>query len=187
MRVLAIGGSASVGKTTLAADLVRRMDRSHVLHVDDALPAVEAAKGPSFMDSPNVWRRPPELLRDDLVEWTAHLHSHVDDRVSDLVRRGGGVVEGEGIDPRIARTWDPAVIRVVYVVEPDPRVLYRTFAERTTGHRFLALSSAERDGVVEMNRLYGEWLRAAADAHGQPWVTSRPWTSLPERVLQKLR
>jgi hypothetical protein len=65
--------------------------------------------------------------------------------------------------------------------------IYRTFAERTTGHRFLALSSAERDGVVEMNRLYGEWLRAAADAHGQPWVTSRPWTSLPERVLQKLR
>jgi hypothetical protein len=185
MRVLAIGGSASVGKTTLAADLADRLGLSNVAHVDDVIPEFEADVRPSFLVStPSVWCRSADWLRDELVEWTARLHPHIECLVSDALGRGGGTIEGEGIGPRIARRWDGDVVRVVYVVETDPDVLYRTFAGRTTGARFLALSDTERRGVVEMNRRYGEWLRTAADAHGQPLVSSQPWTTLPERTLE---
>lgn len=70
-------------------------------------------------------------------------------------------------------------------IEADPEVLHGTFARRSSGFR--ALSAEERDGVVEMNRRYGLWLRSIADAHGQPWVASRPWPTLCERVLQAIR
>lgn len=186
--IVAIGGSASVGKTRLAATLLTRLGLSEAMHVDDLVPAVEAIEGPSFISStPKVWRRPAGWLCAELVRWTARLHPHIDGLVADLVARGGGVIEGEGIDPRVAKNWAPDVVRVVYVIETDPGVLYGTFAGRSSGSRFLALEPAERDGVVEMNRRYGHWLREAADAHEHPWVSSQPWETLPERTLEALR
>lgn len=186
--IVAIGGSASVGKTTLAAALLALLGLSEVVHVDDVVPTVEAAEGPSFISStPGVWMRPADWLCAELVRWTARLHPHIHRLVGDVVACGGGVIEGEGIDPRVARMWDPDVARVVYVIETDPGVLYGTFAGRTSGSRFLALEPAERDGVVEMNRRYGRWLREAAEAHQHPWVSSQPWETLPERTLAALR
>jgi hypothetical protein len=41
----------------------------------------------------------------------------------------------------------------------------------------------EQDAVVEMNRLYGEWLRSAAVEVGEPWVPAQPWETLPERIV----
>jgi hypothetical protein len=40
--------------------------------------------------------------------------------------------------------------------------------------------------VVEMNLRYGQWLRDAAEDEQQPWVSSQPWTTLPDRVLDAL-
>jgi hypothetical protein len=185
--IVAIGGSASVGKTTLAATLLARLALSEVAHVDDVVPAVEAVEGPNFIAStPCVWTRPADWLCDELIRWTARLHPRIDGLVAELGDRCGGVVEGEGIDPRVAQPWDPRFVRVVYVIETDPGVLYRTFAGRTSGARFLALSPEERDRVVEMNRRYGLWLREAAETQHQPWVSSQPWTTLPERALEAL-
>jgi hypothetical protein len=185
--IVAIGGSASVGKTTLGAVLAARLGLGDAVHVDDVLPAVEASDGPNFIASiPGVWTRPADWLCAELVRWTARLHPYIDRLVADLVSRGGGLIEGQGIDPRAAGSWDPAAVRVVYVIETDPGVLDRTFAGRASAHRYLALGPAERRAVVEMNRRYGLWLREAADTHQQPWVASQPWESLPERVMEAL-
>jgi uridine kinase len=46
--VIAIGGGASTGKTTLAASLAVRLGLSPIAHVDDLVPSLEAAQGPNF-------------------------------------------------------------------------------------------------------------------------------------------
>lgn len=79
--------------------------------------------------------------------------------------------------------WDGLFVQAVYVVEDDPDRLHETFSRRSSASRFLALSPAEQRGVVAMNVDYGAWLRAEAEARGQPWVTSWPWATLPERLL----
>jgi hypothetical protein len=185
--VVAIGGSASVGKTTLAAVLAARLGLTEVVHVDDVVAVLVADEGPSFIAStPGVWTRPADWLCEELVRWTARLHPHIDGLVTDLLNRGGGVIEGEGIDPRVSGSWDPELVRVVYVIETDPGVLYRTFAARSSGPRFLALPAHERARVVQMNRRYGRWLRTTAETHKQTWVRSQPWATLPERVSEAL-
>lgn len=178
--ILAIGGSASVGKTTLAATLAARLDVHEIVHVDDLVPAVERDEGPSFLAAAGVWRRPPDWLRDQLVAWTERLHPHIDRAIRPLVH---AIVEGEGIDHRLACRWPPDEVRVVYVIETDADALHRTFASRASADRYLALSDSERHAVVEMNRRYGLWLRAAAETNGQPWVPSQPWSTLADRVL----
>lgn len=183
--LLAIGGSASVGKTTLAAALANELGRAAVAHVDDLVPDLEADEGPSFITAtPGVWRRSADWLRDQLVDWTARLHPRVDHVMAELLDHGGGIIEGEGIDPRLVRSWNVDVVKSVYVIETDPDVLHRTFTGRSSDYR--ALSAAERHGVVEMNRRYGLWLRSIADAHGQPWVPSQPWSTLCERTLASI-
>jgi hypothetical protein len=178
--VIAIGGGASTGKTTLAAALAARLGMTDVAHVDDLGPALEAEQGPNFIaTTPGVWRRPPEWLCDQLVQWTAGLHPHIEHAAGALGH--GGIIEGEGIDPRLTRAW-----RVVYVIETDAARLHDTFATRPGGHRFRALAPAEQRGVVAMNRRYGLWLRDTAEAAGQPWIPSHPWSTAVDRALAAL-
>jgi hypothetical protein len=73
------------------------------------------------------------------------------------------------------------------LVELDANSLHTTFLARPSGTRFAQLPENEQWAVVEMNRLYGEWLCIHAEAAGEPWVTSRPWHSLVDRSLDALR
>ena len=178
MVVVAIGGSASVGKTTLSAAL----DFERVVHVDDL-------RGPSFIDTtPNVWRRPAMWLRDSLIAETAAGHHAIATEIEAMLVAGAdGVIEGEGVEPRLCRRWPSTIVRPVYVIEDDADILHATFARRSSGARFLSLRRAEQTAVVEMNRLYGAWLRDEAEASGQAWIPSRPWASLAGRLRSVTR
>ena len=177
MVVVAIGGSASVGKTTLAMHLSRRLGLDHVVHVDDL-------RGPSFIDStPDVWSKPAARLREALVSETEQVHGAVAAAIDALLAaRASGVIEGEGIEPRLLQRWPATLVRPVYVIEDDTELLHETFSRRLPA-RFLALTRAEQDAVVEMNRSYGAWLRAEAESRAQAWVPSQPWPTLADRVL----
>jgi hypothetical protein len=177
MVVVAIGGSASVGKSTLAMQLSRHLSVDRVVHVDDF-------RGPSFIDStPNVWSRPADWLHDALIVETEQVHAVIATEIEALLAASAtGLIEGEGVEPRLAHRWAPELVRPVYVIEDDTRRLHETFARRQPA-RFLALSRAEQDAVVEMNRGYGAWLRAEAESRSQPWVPSQPWPTLAERAL----
>jgi 2-phosphoglycerate kinase len=48
MVVVVIGGSASMGKTTLAGGIAERLDLDRVVHVDDLTSRVAASAGRSF-------------------------------------------------------------------------------------------------------------------------------------------
>jgi hypothetical protein len=67
-------------------------------------------------------------------------------------------------------------------VEPEEAVLFQTLAGRSA--RFRALPQAHQRTVAATNWLYGCWLRRQAQQFGQPWVQSRPWATLPDRLIQ---
>lgn len=183
MQVVAIGGSASVGKTLAAAAVAHRLGIERVVHVDDLSEEIQRAGQPHVLDTiAQPWRQPPGYLVGELIAWTARLHPPILAVVDDLAVTGG-VIEGEGIDPRLTGRAAGNGVSTVYVIESDPGRLRVTFLSRPSRDRFMALSRDEQNAVVETNRLYGEWLRAAAIEAGEPWVPSQPWETLPERIL----
>jgi hypothetical protein len=182
--VVALGGSASAGKTTCAAELSRLLGLREVVHVDNLSRRLQRDTGPHFLDTLEApWRQPAPRLTAGLIDWTARLHPLIAGAAGRLAATGG-IIEGEGVDPRLAGTWGVAEVRTVYVIELDREALWDTFATRASGARFLALSPGEQATVVEMNRLYAAWLRDAAAAAGEPWVWSQPWETLPQRCAE---
>jgi hypothetical protein len=180
MLVVAIGGSASVGKTTASVRVADLLRLSDIVHVDDVSQQARADGERHFLNAlEHRWLEPAELLTQRLIEWTRRLHPRITAAVGSLPN--GGIVEGEGVDPRV--TW-PAFVSPVYVIETDANMLWQTFASRTSSARFLALTDAEQQAVVEMNRRYGAWLRTSAEARDQPWVPSQPLDTLPERIVE---
>lgn len=174
--IVLVGGSASTGKTTLSAALGQRLGIDDVVHLDDLRPDHPDVV---FLDrTPGIWTLPIPSLLDALLRACAAVHPVVDE----LVRtHEHAVIEGEGIDPAHVSTLGD--VRVGYVIETSAKALTRTFGERPSGPSFFALQSAERTGVVGMNKMYGEWLKAEAERHGQPWVPARPWDTLADRFI----
>ena len=185
MRILAIGGCASVGKTTVAGELAAALGAADVVHVDDLRAAHEASAGPSFDDAmPDVWNQPPSLLCASLIRSTRGLHQTIAVEVNNLVAAGrSGVVEGEGVEPALMQRWSGTRVGAVYIIEQGRRRLDAAFRRRSSASRYLALSPSEQSNVVEMNRLYATWLRAQAEEHGQAWVPAQPWATLADRVF----
>ena len=98
--VVLIGGSASVGKTTLAASLAGRLAGAEVVHVDEV--RRNHPDGMHHLDRPGVWDLEPSVLLKLLLEETASLG-----RPCSLIARvraagGPAIIGGEGIEPRPA-------------------------------------------------------------------------------------
>jgi hypothetical protein len=180
--VVLIGGSASVGKTSLADTLRRRQDISEVIHVDEIRRRLPAAL--HRLKAPGVWGNPPDRLLQLLLEETAAVRSDLIDITRDLVRRTkGAIVEGEGIEPDVLTAFnDEPEVRGIFVIETDSRALHTTFATRSSRSQFVALPPSQRSAVVEMNRRYGLHLRESAERHQLRWIASKPWTTLPDRA-----
>ena len=182
--VLLIGGGASAGKTTAALSIANEPGAGPVVHLDDVRRGHPRAV--RRLDGAGVWDNAPRDLLQLLLEETASLRAVLAQLVAGVRSDGTGtIVEGEGVEPEIVEALAPgAPVRGVYVIETDAVVLRRTFATRASAGRFLALSPGQQQAVVEMNRLYATWLRDEAAQRGQAWVESRPWATLPQRVLR---
>ncbi len=92
------------------------------------------------------------------------------------------ILEGEGVHPSLAQHHAIDLVRFAFVLEPDRAVLLETLISRSV--RFRSLPAAHQRTVAQANRLYGQWLRQQAQRYRQPWVESRPWSTLPDRLVQ---
>jgi hypothetical protein len=182
--ILLIGGGSSVGKTTAALSIAHGPDVEPVVHLDDV--RRENPRAVHRLDVAGVWDSAPSDLLQLLLEETASVRAVLAHLVGGMGSDGlGAIIEGEGVEPELVDTLGAdAPARFVYVIETDPVVLRRTLASRPSAGRFLALSPGQQQAVVEMNRLYATWLRDEAVRRSQAWVQSRPWATLPQRVLR---
>jgi hypothetical protein len=141
-----------------------------VVHVDDLSRQLQDGGCPHFLDTLDApWRQPTDSLVAALIAWTERLHPLIVEAAGRLAGPGG-VVEGEGIDPRIG--WGGIDVRAVYVIELDRPVLWGTFATRASGPRFRALTAAGT----------GHGCGTRRPRRGRPACGSRPWATLAGRA-----
>ena len=182
--ILLIGGSSSVGKTHLARLLSEKFGVQHFC-VDDLRKKINDPNLHLLDETESVWDLPAiELLARLFQEGSAleaPLYAVVD---SWLVTRKTNILEGEGVVPKLASRFTITnPVQAIFIVETNQHQLYQTLYQRSSA--FQNLTEPRRQRVAEMNSLYGQWLLSEAEQYRLPWVPSQPWSSLPDRVLEK--
>ncbi len=191
--MLLIGGSSGTGKTTLARAIGREVGAAWA-QVDDFRLVLQRITTPSQQPalhaflSGDVWRRPPEEVRDRFIA-VGEVVSHALEIVvaHHVATDAPLVLEGDGILPAMAALRIFAGldvgdrVRAVFLVEPDEQVILRAMLDRGRGvDRY---TEPEQRAQAHGSWLYGQWLRTQAGLRGLPVVEARPWATLADRVL----
>jgi 2-phosphoglycerate kinase len=200
--VLLIGGPSSVGKSSAAKRIARQVGADW-LQVDDLRLALQASgislpspddtrKLSFFVETPDVWRLPPERLRDGFVGVGEALSPAVAKVVTNhLALADPMVLEGDGLLPSLlahpeVRHWDTGdQLRAVFVAEPfEGMILANMLArERGTSGR----SPEELSVNARASWLFGQWLADEARRRHLPVVESQPLETLVDRILEASR
>ncbi len=178
--VLLIGGPSGIGKTTVAAQLARRLDVSWLM-VDDLRLAL-ARSGVPIPDSGAVmtFDAPGGLvtvggLLTPAVEVV--IENHVDQRYP-VVIEGDGILPSLFDRPSVRARATHGRIRAVFLHEPDADALHANFVARSRdGWR------ADLQAHARKNFLFGQWVKQDAEQRGLSCVAARPWDTLVERIL----
>ncbi len=195
-QALLIGGISGTGKSTVARQLARRFDipwlqvdlfRLAFQHSRATLPRGNEALY-LFWDRPDVWRLPPEQLRDGLIETGEAMSPALEIVTASQVDHAGPMVlEGDGILPSLR---DYPLLRervavgqvaLVFLVEPDEDILLGNMLARGRGME--ARPAAEHRTEAHAKWLFGQWLMIEAERYSLPVLTPQPWDTLGARVL----
>jgi len=184
MGVKLIAGPSNVGKSTVAASLVDG-GGGRILHVDD-LARRSSDRALAFERDPSVWSEPPDKLVQKLIGKGEALWPLIERWIYDAAQDGTPtIIEGEGPSPEhvvvLSREQD---VQPVFIIEPSSERLFGTLHQRS--RVFRELPPSHRSNVVEMNVLYGEWLRGECDRLDLPWLISQPWSTLRDRCAAAL-
>lgn len=185
-----IGGSSSVGKSTVAGRLAERF-AMEVVRVDELLHAVTDPDAFFPGDIPSIRSLTAEQLCQRLISKGNALEPVLHDIASRILQEGrSAVVEGEGIQPQLALHWrgDGRVLCVL-VIEEDAQRLAETLRVRISARKnptdpWGSEAESIQQKMGKVNALYGRWLRDEAGRYGTPWVPSQPWETLFERFLE---
>ena len=180
--VVLVGGSSSVGKTTLAQALATRVHGDR-LSVDDLRRSVDDARVRFFSETEDPWRLDPPTLCLVLRRAAEAMRPLLGRVVETALADGRGLVlEGEALDPRLAARYssDPRV-PALFVIELDSERLMQTFHRRSPS--LGRLPPAERATVARTCVLYAGWLKREGQRRGLPCLPSQPWATLTDRAI----
>jgi hypothetical protein len=193
--VLLIAGHSGAGKSTAAAELGRRFGLPW-LQVDDLRLVLQASAvtlpvGTDdlyfFVRTPDVWRLPPERLRDGLIAVGRALLPALEMVISHHLHRNRPlIIEGDGILPELATraTYhvQPSAGRVHAVVLIDPEWAGpggRAGDDEQQGEQARAIARAQAEAAWR----YGQWLAGEGERCNLPVLPARPWATLADRIV----
>jgi len=193
-QVLLIGGGGGTGKTELTETLSRDL-RTAAGQVDDFRLVMQHTTSPHerpslhyFVTTKDVWRESPERLCEHLINVATIVSEALRIVISHhAVTRHPYILEGDGLRPSIVARHvytDPetrGLVRAVFLFEHAEEQIRKNMLGR--GRAIDERTRIEQDTQVRVNWLYGQWIRATAAEHRLPVVSSRPWETLPQRVI----
>lgn len=132
------------------------------------------------------WYLSSQELCERLVRVTEQAERYLHSLVTEwLTHQKVGIIEGEKIHPRLVEQLAySSNTKGVFIIESNRKRLYQTLQQRSQSFR--ELGNVQRWQVVEMNRLYGLWLRSEAEQRDLAWVNSQPWESLTDRIVDQI-
>jgi 2-phosphoglycerate kinase len=193
--VLLIGGLSASGKTVAAKRFGLSLGVPW-MQVDDLRLAFQRAHAslPSgtdalyfFLDTPNVWRRQPEELRDALIAvgdvMSAPLEvviEHHVDTATPLIVEGDGILPSLLFRPSVRERAAKGAVRAVFLVEPDEPAILRNMLDHGRGTATQAREESRTEARAKW--LFGQWLAEKAMGYGLPVIEPRPWETLAARI-----
>lgn len=194
--MLLVCGASGSGKSTVAERLGLRLGLPW-LQVDDLRLALQYSLAVLpvntealyfFERTPSVWHQPPEVLRDALIAVGGVLAPAIDivvrnhvDTVAPCVIEGDGILPSLLALPGLRERADRGLIRTILLVEPDEAVILSNIVARARHDP--GRTTAELQTEARAKWLYGQWLCTEAAQNDVPVVESRPWGTLPDRIL----
>ena len=194
--VLLIGGSSGVGKTSVANQLGLRYGASW-LQVDDVRLAFQRSRVTLpektealyfFEETPDIWKMPPERLRDGLIgigqvlspALEVVIENHVD-TVAPVVIEGEAILPALLSRPSVRDRVSNGYVQAVFLVETEEEVLLANIVGRDRGMG--GRREAELRTEARAKWLYGQWLADEAHRYSLPVLEPRPWSTLVERIM----
>ena len=188
-KVLAIGGGAAVGKTTVARELAARYGVD-VLPIDAIWFALKAATDPlsspalHYFDPPDdeLFARTPEDLCRRHVSSAEAISQTLEPVINYyLWERWPVILEGAWITPAIAARWSREFegVRTIFIHETEANQVLSAMVARS-GEK---APTPRKKTIAQVCWLFGNWVREQALAEGLPVVDAAPRSTLTERVL----
>lgn len=168
--VLLVGGNGGSGKSTLGLRLAAEQ-KAALAQVDDIRLALQrvtnAQQEPAlhfFLADDDVWSRQADELCDALIAIARRLEPALEAVVDHHLATGMLLVlEGDGISPGLASrlcSRSPGRVEALFLIEDAAAPLLDRM--RARGRGFGNLSDARQRVQVNVNVLYGQWLRGEA-------------------------
>jgi 2-phosphoglycerate kinase len=195
-KALLIGGISGAGKSTVAKRLGLRLGLPW-LQVDDLRLALQWSRVTLpqrteelyfFLETPDVWKQPPERLRDALIAVGEIMSPAIEVVVaSHLATAVPIIIEGDGILPSLLARSElrelviSGDVQAVFIVESDEQMIFANMLERGRGIEGRAEEELRTEACAKW--LYGRWLAEEARRFRIPVLEARPWISLDERIL----
>jgi len=173
-----IGGSSSVGKSTVAKQLSFQLACEH-FQLDKMRKESKNAVF-SSLDGTDIWDSDTCSLVSILKAMSEASKPLIQNWCNKIQN---GILEGEGIEPStLAKVGNLETTGIVYLIETELERIHNTLHDQS--ERYRSLSPERQEQVVAMNSEYSAYLRQEAEIAGHPWEWSQPWDTLQERILK---
>jgi 2-phosphoglycerate kinase len=195
--ILLLGGVSGTGKTNATVQIADQAGCPW-LQVDDLRLALQRSnvtlpQGTDdlyfFLKTPNVWKLPPERLCQALIDVGEVMAPAIEVVIKNHITTQLPIlIEGDGILPSLfarealQKHISTGRVRGVFLIESDEEKLLGNILKRDRGIDHM--TDAELHTEAHAKWLYGRWLIDEAQRYGLPVIESRPWSTLPKRILK---